>query len=460
MPHIFISYAKKDTRRLAEAIFESLQTIPDVTAWMDRSLEAGESWALQIQREIDRADYVIVLLSPNVNRLVTGKQRRSFVLNEIDYAQQDNKPIVPVLVQQTKMPVQLAGIQYIDLTARPDDPEPVIKQVCERFGLKSPLVEVSREPQLQPAQPKKRSTLEKIRWLRYRSVAIGLGAVLFLLVVGVIVLNGLNGENNPTPTTTVAQVPSSTSTLTDNEQSTAIAEANAKLTALAATATPTDTREPTPTPTATATNRPTVTASATLSPPPALSNTDATLMAIQPTSTPLISIPTPTTTPSPIPGVMVIEAGTYTVMLNGISEEVTVERFLIDITPVSLEDYNNYLFRLYENQFQPLIPGQQIDFAMVEYEHATSYCQEKWQIELQGNIPSFDELLVAYSKGLFNEIDMPPQGFYEEWTRDRLLAGDEVRTFIIEKDIVQDERRPLTTPAGLIMFRCSYSDDV
>lgn len=149
MPHIFISYAKKDTRKLAEAIFESLHRIPDVTAWMDKSLEADESWALQIQQEIDRADYVIVLLSPDVNRPITETQRRSFVLNEIDYAQQDNKPILPVMAQTTKMPVQIAGIQYIDLRDSPNDPTSVVERVCRRFDLLTPTERMRRDAQEQ-----------------------------------------------------------------------------------------------------------------------------------------------------------------------------------------------------------------------------------------------------------------------------------------------------------------------
>ena len=106
MPHIFISYAKKDTRALAQALFAALNDVAGISAWMDMSLEADSSWAGQIQHEIDRCDYVVVLLSPDVNRAVTATQRRSFVLNEIDYVQQENKPILPVMVQQTKMPVQ------------------------------------------------------------------------------------------------------------------------------------------------------------------------------------------------------------------------------------------------------------------------------------------------------------------------------------------------------------------
>lgn len=114
--HIFISYAKIDTRDLALRLRERLQALPGVTAWMDESLEVASSWAAQIQVEIDRADFMVVLLSPDVNRQATATRARSFVLNEIDYAQQLHKIIIPVMAQQTRIPLQLAGIQYIDLT--------------------------------------------------------------------------------------------------------------------------------------------------------------------------------------------------------------------------------------------------------------------------------------------------------------------------------------------------------
>jgi hypothetical protein len=135
MPHVFISYAKKDTRPLALALRDALRRVAGLTAWMDESLEAGQSWALQIQAEIDRADCVVVLLSPDVNRPEAGQQRRSFVLNEIDYAQLENKPILPVMVVQTRTPIQLAGVQHIDLTKTPTDPTPVLHTLFALFGL-------------------------------------------------------------------------------------------------------------------------------------------------------------------------------------------------------------------------------------------------------------------------------------------------------------------------------------
>ena len=190
MPHIFISYAKKDTRALAQALFAALNDVAGISAWMDMSLEADSSWAGQIQHEIDRCDYVVVLLSPDVNRAVTATQRRSFVLNEIDYVQQENKPILPVMVQQTKMPVQLAGVQYIDLTQRSNDPDPVVERVRRRFSLAStpePVIALKEERQLPSRTP----------------LLMGVVGVLGLIaIVALIVLPALNPPAlTPTVTT-------------------------------------------------------------------------------------------------------------------------------------------------------------------------------------------------------------------------------------------------------------------
>jgi hypothetical protein len=117
--HIFISYAKKDTQPLAFQLHDALHRVPGVTAWVDRSLEYGASWAQQIEQQIDACDYVVVLISQDVNRPETPGQGRSFVRIEIDYAKECKKPIIPVMAQHTKLPLQLSGIQYINYVGPP-----------------------------------------------------------------------------------------------------------------------------------------------------------------------------------------------------------------------------------------------------------------------------------------------------------------------------------------------------
>ncbi|MCQ3931577.1 MAG: hypothetical protein DPW16_14055 [Chloroflexi bacterium] len=134
--HIFISYAKVDTQPLALRIRDALRTVNGLTAWMDESLESGEDWAVQIQDEIDRCDLMLVLMSPDVNR---ATEPRSFVLREIHYAQDNHKAILPIMAQKTKIPVQLAGIQFIDLTQnQAAGIEGLVENVCRRVGALSP----------------------------------------------------------------------------------------------------------------------------------------------------------------------------------------------------------------------------------------------------------------------------------------------------------------------------------
>ena len=114
--HIFISYAKADARDLAKQIFTQLNSLPDVSAWMDTSLVPAQSWAEQIQEELDRSDLVLVIITPDVNRARSERQATSFVLKEINYAQSLHKPVLPVMGNFTHLPVQIADLEYIDFS--------------------------------------------------------------------------------------------------------------------------------------------------------------------------------------------------------------------------------------------------------------------------------------------------------------------------------------------------------
>jgi formylglycine-generating enzyme required for sulfatase activity len=191
MPHIFISYAKKETRYLADVLFSELNQIDGLTAWMDVSLEPDDYWAAQIEQEIDKSDYVIVLLSPDVNR--PPKPRRSFVLNEIDYALQDDKPILPVMVFRTKLPVQIAGLQYIDLTKPPNHPNIVINRVCRRFGIEPPWERQQREAALRThkvRQVGENNGAAKLPIKLSSSMVVLIGILVMFIVGGIFVFLG------------------------------------------------------------------------------------------------------------------------------------------------------------------------------------------------------------------------------------------------------------------------------
>lgn len=110
MTHIFISYSKRDSSELAIELYEKLNSFEGITAWIDRALTVGQSWESQIQAELDRADVLVILLSPDINR-------SSFVMNEIMYFSSQQKPIIPIMVQRTQIPIVIAGMQYIDFSS-------------------------------------------------------------------------------------------------------------------------------------------------------------------------------------------------------------------------------------------------------------------------------------------------------------------------------------------------------
>lgn len=248
--HIFISYAKKDTRELALKLREIFNSLPTVTAWMDDSLEYGASWAQQIANQIKRCDLFVVLISEDVNREETATQDRSFVLTEIDYAKYEfRKPILPVLVQKTPLPIQLAGAQYIDFTRNQDAGiEKLVEEVCKRAGIETPRQQQEREHAEEKARQKaldeeqkrlKEQTAEKkrresreqaIKYEAYRAKTPlpmpsaksssqkfwfgGVGVALLLLVLGIVFLSDtplLTREASNAPPT---QIPSEFKTAT------------------------------------------------------------------------------------------------------------------------------------------------------------------------------------------------------------------------------------------------------
>jgi hypothetical protein len=135
MPHFFISYAKKDTRELAISLSAALNALPNVTAWVDRSLKAGASWELQIQSEIDKCDYFVVLYSPDLNRHKQGEEP-SYVLKEISYTLYTaKKPIIPVMAQKTQAPFSLNDAHYIDYTISGLKLDDLLDAICDEAGI-------------------------------------------------------------------------------------------------------------------------------------------------------------------------------------------------------------------------------------------------------------------------------------------------------------------------------------
>lgn len=106
---IFISYARVDADFVLK-LCEDLKT-SGIGIWIDQfDISVGEIWDQKIQEAILKCDFILVILSPNS---VSSQS----VLDELYFALEVNKKILPVMYQSCDVPLRIRRIQYCDFTS-------------------------------------------------------------------------------------------------------------------------------------------------------------------------------------------------------------------------------------------------------------------------------------------------------------------------------------------------------
>ncbi len=106
MSDIFISYARSEMARAKQ--LASVLSEQGWTVWWDRQLQAGESWATQIEQALDSARCVVVLWSAN-------SVDSAWVIDEAAYARDLGK-LIPVQLDKVRIPYGFGEIRTIALT--------------------------------------------------------------------------------------------------------------------------------------------------------------------------------------------------------------------------------------------------------------------------------------------------------------------------------------------------------
>lgn len=109
MADVFVSYARQDAE-VANRIVEYLRQ-SGVDVWYDRELRAGENWPGVIADQLERADAVLVLVSP-------ASLQSQWVQREWAAALGQSVRLIPVLVQGSTfadLPAPLSTLQAVDL---------------------------------------------------------------------------------------------------------------------------------------------------------------------------------------------------------------------------------------------------------------------------------------------------------------------------------------------------------
>jgi hypothetical protein len=151
---IFISYSRVDGQQFAVELSARLRKA-GADVWLDQvDIEPGKIWDFEIEKALQRAEAVIFI--------ATEKSTSSNnVLNEVYYALEENKEVIPVIFHDCKMPFRLKRLQYINFTSdyetaldrllkslrlQKDDSAPVTEEIVDPVKTTLPEKKISPEP--------------------------------------------------------------------------------------------------------------------------------------------------------------------------------------------------------------------------------------------------------------------------------------------------------------------------
>jgi|GEM_PF-6057088 len=112
-PAIFMSHARLERAELVLPIVRRLSRLFHI--WIDKSMHPGDNFDETLLQRIENCSAMIVFLTPQAVR------DESWVHKEIQIAVDHGKPIIPVMLKNSSLPLVLKNIHYITLRNKDDD---------------------------------------------------------------------------------------------------------------------------------------------------------------------------------------------------------------------------------------------------------------------------------------------------------------------------------------------------
>jgi hypothetical protein len=104
----FVSYSRTDSEFAVKLASDLRARGGDV--WLDQlDIEAGSRWDTAVEGALGRSARLLVLLTPKS----VGSQN---VLDEVSFALDEGKTVLPVLVESCAIPMRMRRLQYVDFT--------------------------------------------------------------------------------------------------------------------------------------------------------------------------------------------------------------------------------------------------------------------------------------------------------------------------------------------------------
>jgi hypothetical protein len=142
-PQIFISYSHKDAES-AVRLAKNLES-EGYEVWLDRTdIQTGAHWDDEIVKGLNASEIFVVLLSKQ-------SAESQNVKDEIGYAIDHDKHILPVLLEECEVPFRLRRVQYVDFTQlKFEEGIQKVRAILKSFP-SSPAPEAKKEKLMDPA---------------------------------------------------------------------------------------------------------------------------------------------------------------------------------------------------------------------------------------------------------------------------------------------------------------------
>lgn len=165
---VFISYNHQDAD-VANGISDELR-MHDLEPWLDvEKISPGDRVADRLQEGLSASDYYVLLISENSNKSQWVKRELSLAF---ELANRKKLAIVPLLLDNADVPLELRGLLYIDFRQSAADGlgklHEFFRSQFSRIGLLEPTVTVRKSPT--EAETRRRACEEYLRNLQVREL--------------------------------------------------------------------------------------------------------------------------------------------------------------------------------------------------------------------------------------------------------------------------------------------------
>jgi hypothetical protein len=106
---VFFSYSRDDGEAIATRLADELRSA-GINVWLDQhDIRPGKAWDIEIEKALETSTCVLFIATPQSTTSTN-------VLNEVYYALEENKEVLPIIFSDCKIPFRLKRLQHIDFS--------------------------------------------------------------------------------------------------------------------------------------------------------------------------------------------------------------------------------------------------------------------------------------------------------------------------------------------------------